>query len=327
MERLHAPLLAELRDQLGVEVTGCFDLDPRRAKHVGALVGAPERGRPRPVSSAEPVDGAIIATPPEGHAEVAATYLAAGKHVLLEKPMAARGEDAERLAAMAREAGCCLVVGHFWRFFPSLDAARRLIRRGLLGTIRSVEASEGFRWSWFPRSTYVVSNPFGGVIHDSGSHLLDAVLFLLSLDGGPELAFDLREVAKTPGSEPSHHCRARIELDGESHSRIEVRLVVSRVEPVARAIKVRGDRGTLVVPTAFARGPILWIEGRSFAVADLGEVSGRRSVWDCLAALHRTFVARCRGEDAPGLVDGERFVGLTRLLEGLWAAEPQEALR
>jgi predicted dehydrogenase len=85
----------------------------------------------------EAVDAVDLCTPSYLHAEQAAAALAAGKHVLVEKPMATSLEDCRRMLAAAAASGKVLMVGHVLRFWPDYMAALRLIRSGALGKLRS----------------------------------------------------------------------------------------------------------------------------------------------------------------------------------------------
>jgi predicted dehydrogenase len=84
------------------------------------------------------VDAVIIATPTSTHREVAETCLAAGVHVLVEKPLAGNVADAEALVALARSVNRTLMVGHTFLFNPAVQAIKRYIDEGYLGEIRYV---------------------------------------------------------------------------------------------------------------------------------------------------------------------------------------------
>src|SRR3954447_24443254 len=84
-----------------------------------------------------------ICTPGDSHAEIAVAALAAGKHVLCEKPLANTVAEAEEMTAAAdaaRARGVHSMVGFNYRRTPALAYARRLIEEGLLGTIHHVRA-------------------------------------------------------------------------------------------------------------------------------------------------------------------------------------------
>jgi predicted dehydrogenase len=81
------------------------------------------------------VDAVAIATPVSSHFELGMAALAAGKHVLLEKPMASSSEEAIRLIADADSRGLTLMVDHTFVFTPAVQKMRELTRSGELGDI------------------------------------------------------------------------------------------------------------------------------------------------------------------------------------------------
>ncbi len=83
------------------------------------------------------VDAVDLCTPSCLHADQAVMALEAGKHVLVEKPMATTSEDCSRMLAAAAATGKILMVGHVLRFWPDYTAALQLIRSGSLGSLRS----------------------------------------------------------------------------------------------------------------------------------------------------------------------------------------------
>ena len=87
------------------------------------------------------VDLISISTPPYQHHAMAMAALDAGKHVLLEKPMALNLAEAGELVAKAKQAGVVHAIAHEFRFAPSRAYAKDLIDQGWLGKLRSVDAS------------------------------------------------------------------------------------------------------------------------------------------------------------------------------------------
>lgn len=83
------------------------------------------------------VDAVDLCTPSYLHAGQAVMALEAGKHVLVEKPMATTSEDCRRILAAAAANGKVLMVGHVLRFWPDYAAALQLVRAGQVGKLRS----------------------------------------------------------------------------------------------------------------------------------------------------------------------------------------------
>jgi UDP-N-acetylglucosamine 3-dehydrogenase len=87
------------------------------------------------------LDAVSIACPSDGHAAVALEALAAGLHVLVEKPIATTLPDALRMRSAALESGRKLMVGHVERFNPAVEKLRELVREGRLGTVYRAHAT------------------------------------------------------------------------------------------------------------------------------------------------------------------------------------------
>ena len=94
-------------------LAGVFDPDSERAKTVGWEAGAPDLPFPALLAAC---DAVVIAAPAEAHHALAAQALRAGKHVLVEKPIAATLAQADELATLAAERKLVLQVGHLERF-------------------------------------------------------------------------------------------------------------------------------------------------------------------------------------------------------------------
>jgi predicted dehydrogenase len=89
----------------------------------------------------EAVEAVVIATQVGTHAELASAALAAGKHVLVEKPMATSVAQAEALIESAESSGLVLMPGHTFVYSPPVNVVRDLIGSGALGEIHFVSSS------------------------------------------------------------------------------------------------------------------------------------------------------------------------------------------
>jgi predicted dehydrogenase len=125
------------------------------------------------------VDAAVVGTPNALHAPQAIAFLEAGKHVLVEKPMARTRAEAEAVVAAARGSGARLMVGHCWRFHPDVRALRARVEAGELGEIVKTR-SYGVHARWGPSGWF--TNPElagGGALLDMGVHAIDTTRYLL----------------------------------------------------------------------------------------------------------------------------------------------------
>ena len=110
-----------------VELLGVVDADDRRAREIAGKYGAPKFADYRGLLDRKP-DAVTIAVPTSGHVAIALDAIAAGVSVLVEKPIAATREEADRIIAAADAAGVTLMVGHIERFNPAVVALRESIR-------------------------------------------------------------------------------------------------------------------------------------------------------------------------------------------------------
>jgi predicted dehydrogenase len=131
------------------------------------------------------VDLVDICTPGVSHVEIALAALAAGKHVLCEKPLANSLKEATRLAEAAEAAaarGVFAMVGFNYRRVPAIAAARQLIEQGRLGRLRHVRAMYLQDWlvdASFPMTWRMDASQAGsGALGDLASHAIDLVRFL-----------------------------------------------------------------------------------------------------------------------------------------------------
>lgn len=111
------------------------DTNPQRVDHFGRRTQAGATTDLDHVLSDPQTDAVIIATPISTHYELARRSLEAGKHVLVEKPLAGTAEEADRLIKLANEKGLAAMCGHTFLFSPPVMAIREMIERGDLGEI------------------------------------------------------------------------------------------------------------------------------------------------------------------------------------------------
>ncbi|WP_405474559.1 Gfo/Idh/MocA family protein [Paenarthrobacter ilicis] len=151
-----------------------------------------------------------ICAPGWMHAEIAIAALEAGKHVLVEKPLANTLAEAELMtaaAAKARKRGVQSMIGFNYRRVPALALAKELIAEGRLGTVRHVRAAYLQDWLSDPESPMTwrlrKETAGSGALGDIASHAIDQVLFLLG-DAVTEVSGRLQTfVDKRPGTSDS----------------------------------------------------------------------------------------------------------------------------
>jgi len=125
------------------------------------------------------VDVVVIGTPNALHAPQAVACLRAGKHVLVEKPMATSVAEADEMIAAARDSGAFLMVAHCWRFHDDVRAMRDRVAAGEFGDVVKTRGY-GVHAGWGPSGWF--TDPAlagGGALLDMGVHAIDTARFLL----------------------------------------------------------------------------------------------------------------------------------------------------
>jgi len=129
---------------------------PRHYDSYEALVGDPE------------IDVIYIASPHSEHRANALLAIAAGKHVLVEKPIALTAADARSIADAARAAGVFAMEALWTRFLPQTTVIKRLLDDGVLGDVRLVSADLGFAFEYEPDARLFEPQLGGGGLLDIG---------------------------------------------------------------------------------------------------------------------------------------------------------------
>lgn len=158
--RIHAKLLGSVD---GAKLVGISDPIEAARHRAAELFSVPTCADYRDLI--DKIDAAIIAAPTDAHADIATDLLKAGKHLLVEKPLATTAEDADRLTALAASKRLTLQVGHVERFNPAFTAL------GDIGV--DVKYVEAVRASRFPGRCLDV-----GVVMDLMIHDIDLVCAL-----------------------------------------------------------------------------------------------------------------------------------------------------
>ena len=189
-----------------------------------------------------------VAAPPSCHAEAVAEAIVARCHVLVEKPLATRLVDAERLLAGAQRAGVALVTAHNWHFAPAFRAAREAVAAGAVGRPRRVrfvtERTEpaGGAGSWRLDG----SRAGGGILVDHGWHQLYLAFGLLGA-GSPRSVRATTERRRWKDASVEDTAEARLFFDGDA----EALLRLSWAADARRtAVTVEGDGGRLRIEGA-----------------------------------------------------------------------------
>jgi predicted dehydrogenase len=136
------PNLVRALHDVGEQVRWICDLEPSMLEKIGRRYPAVRRTTDFAEVLADPaVDAVAIATPVSTHHALASAALEAGKHVFVEKPLAASSAEALDLIRQADERGLTLMPGHTFLYSPPVCAIRDLIEAGELGDIYFISTS------------------------------------------------------------------------------------------------------------------------------------------------------------------------------------------
>ena len=153
-----------------------FDAQAAGAPRIATTLGCDHTASLDELLRRSDVDAVVIVSPPRFHAEHAIEALEAGKHVLLEKPMALSLADADRIIAAADRAGRRLQIGFMRRYDPAYAAAKRRIAAGDIGVPRLFKGID--------RDQDAPVGPFGSagradILTDSAIHDFDVARWLM----------------------------------------------------------------------------------------------------------------------------------------------------
>lgn len=255
-------------------------------------------------------DAVANVTPDSVHKTTTLPLLAAGKHVLCEKPLATNHADAQDMADAAARAGVVNMVNLTYRNVPSLQAAQALVAAGAIGPVRHFEASYLQSWltqpAWGdwktePRWLWRLSTAHGsnGVLGDVGVHILDFATFVI---GAMPARFTARLTTfdKAPGGRIGDYT-----LDANDSFVMETELTNGALGTISATrfasghlndlrLRVYGDHGGLEV--LFEKGKSLL---RGCIGPDMPTATWKRLPSPPVPTTYQRFVAAIRGMAVP----------------------------
>jgi predicted dehydrogenase len=164
-------LVRALSETEGATVARVSDLRPGRLELIARRhPGVETTARAEDILSDAAIDAVVIATPPDTHCALALEALNRGKHILVEKPLATRTADAERIVELAARKQRSLLVGHLFLYHPAVVKIRSLLESGDLGTVYCISST---RCNLGPPNTNI------DVLWDLAPHDISVILHLM----------------------------------------------------------------------------------------------------------------------------------------------------
>ena len=219
-------LVRNLHEMPNVELVAVADSKPERLQNIGARYPEVSLFGSHTELLESDVEAVVISTPIHTHHAIASDALRAGKHVLIEKPLAASTSEAIDLIGLGQSTGRVVMVGHTFIYNPAVQELRRLVGDGDLGRIYYVDAAR-LNLGQFQRRA--------DVIWDLAPHDISILIYVL---GMAPVAVSARGSACV---QDDVHDVAYLELIFESG--VSAHVHVSWLDPAkVRRITVVGDR-------------------------------------------------------------------------------------
>ena len=310
----------------GVEVVAGVDVNPEALATFQADFGIPHGFRSVEDAIAwGQFDAASNVTPDAIHRRTTLPLLAAGKHVLCEKPLATSQEDAEDMARAAAAAGVVNMVNLTYRNVPALIHAAHLVAEGRIGDVRHFEASylqswltqnAGGDWATEHQWLWRLSTAHGsmGVLGDVGVHILDFATFAA---GAPveRVSCRLQTFDKAEGGEIFPYV-----LDANDSMAMHLRLSNGAIGVIHASrfasghlndlrLRIYGTRGGLDVRYEKGTSALYISEGEALLTGDWTEMAAPE-----VPTNYERFIAAIRAGTAV-LPDFARGAALQRVLD------------
>ena len=232
-------------DHSEVDLVAVCDLDEARGREIAERYGVPARHTNYvDLLEEEGVDAVSIVTPDFAHTEIAVAAAEAGKHILLEKPMATTVEDCERIADAVERAGVKFMVDFHNRWNPATVKAKRAIEDGEIGDPEMI-------YYRLNDTIYVPTEMLSWAGRSStlwflGSHCIDTLLWLLDEEVTEVYTIRNTRVLKGMGIDTADSYQTTLRLSGGASVVLENCWILARSHPLIDfKVELIGDKGSL----------------------------------------------------------------------------------
>ena len=175
-----APRLAEAAEGAGLKLVTCFSRHDQKRGEFAERFGCEPAASFEEAIGHPQVEGVLLVTPNDVHEEQTLACAERGRHVFVEKPIAASTEAGERMRQACVDAGVTLMVGHAFRRLGAARRVKELLEEGALGRVVLAEANMSLPGSFKPEAwrAHRERNP-GGPIMQLGIHHVDTLAYWL----------------------------------------------------------------------------------------------------------------------------------------------------
>jgi predicted dehydrogenase len=310
--------LADAAERADLRIVACHARDPaKRSAFAAGRAGCVATATLEDALEHPDVEGVLLATPNDVHAEQALLAAERGVHVFVEKPIADTLEDAERIRAACASAGVALMVGHGFRRLGAARKTAELVRDEVLGTVVLAEANFSLPGNLPDRAwrAHRERNP-GGPLMQLGIHHVDTLMSWL----GP--------VARSTG----RFARVATEADIDDVGVVTLEFASgalgvvsgSYVSPKTHWLRLSGTKAVLEYRTDFS----IWPDTQAMDGATTLTLDGEPVAFDerDMLADEMAEFGRCiRGEAEPETGADEGIAALRVVRDALRASEAAAA--
>lgn len=246
----------------GARLVACCDVDAERARSAAQQVGAEMWCTDyRELLTGDRIDAAVICTPNATHGEIGLVCVRAGKHALVEKPLATTTEEAYAMVNAAAAGGVKLMGAHTHRFYRYSLTVKELIRSGEIGKpvyislsmLNPFYASDWNNWVFDFRVA-------GGQLMQNGVHLMDLVNFWM--DDEPEHLYCLGERVTSRNLEFEDYLAVVIAYRGGGIASWELSRANRPRWIDQRVSLICGTKGQIVLDSDLEKWPVMTATGR-----------------------------------------------------------------
>ncbi|KXU35643.1 oxidoreductase [Cephaloticoccus primus] len=310
----------------GVELVGGVDV---RAEQLATF--AEKHGIPNTFASVEEAiawgqfDAASNVTPDRFHCSTTLPLLAAGKHVLCEKPLATNAADAFKMVEAAAQAGVVNAVNLSYRGIASMHKAAELVREGAIGEVRFFEASYLQAWAnhperWSPAELWRLSTAHGskGALGDLGVHIIDFATHVAALPVS-DVSCRFAVHNKVPGNKHGEYV-----LDANDSATMQLKLANGALGTISATRVATGHGNDLRLKIYGTKGALEVLSIEDKVLRAHLEPDGKWQTIECplVPENYLRFVSAIRGEDALRAPDFARGAEVQKVLD---AAEKSAA--
>lgn len=275
------------------EIVALVDRDEKRLKYLGSKLGVKTY---TDIKAVQQADVCFVATPPNVRTQVIAPAIQKGMDIVCEKPFTYTSKEAKELIALADKHGKRIFVTQTRRYFTNMILLREMITNDF-ANIQKLRIVEGGLYGWKSVGTEraaVIKNDTG-VLHDTGSHLIDSLIFMLG-DKLKSLSTDNIVKSLFDYEYGSNNFKAVLELDIDG-KKIPTTVLISRDQNLLDYVEVQTNSGKLKTRSLFSdtvevhtpqKNKIQITSDNITYPGSMDEVFGR--VWDHIAEelVHHT---------------------------------------